>query len=59
MLLVAFGGITSTVAKIMGDFTEKALLDSGSEDVVMTDGGLALQQPFSFTSLQLELSSSS
>lgn len=41
-ILVAFGGITSTVAKIMGDFTEKALLDSGSEDVVMTDGGFSL-----------------
>jgi len=41
-LLVAFGGITSTVAKIMGDFTEKALLESGSEDIVMTDGGFSL-----------------
>ena len=37
-----FGGVTSTVAKLMGDFTEKALLDSGSEDVVMTDGGFSL-----------------
>ena len=41
-MLIAFGGVTSTVAKLMGDFTEKALLDSGSEDVVMTDGGFSL-----------------
>ena len=41
-MMIAFGGITSTVAKLMGDFTEKALLDSGSEDVVMTDGGFSL-----------------
>ena len=41
-MLIAFGAVTSTVAKLMGDFTEKALLDSGSEDVVMTDGGFSL-----------------
>mgnify|MGYP006259943505 FL=1 len=41
-MLIAFGGVTSTVAKLMGDFTEKALLDSGSEDVIMTDGGFSL-----------------
>ena len=41
-MLIAFGGVTSSVAKLMGDFTEKALLDSGSEDVVMTDGGFSL-----------------
>ena len=41
-MLIAFGAVTSTVTKLMGDFTEKALLDSGSEDVVMTDGGFSL-----------------
>ena len=41
-MLIAFGAVTSTVAKLMGDFTENALLDSGSEDVVMTDGGFSL-----------------
>ena len=37
-----FGGLTATITMLIGDFTEKAVLDSGVEDVVASTGGFYL-----------------
>ena len=37
-----FGGLTATITMLIGDFTEKAVLDSGVEDVVASTSGFYL-----------------
>ena len=37
-----FGGLTATITMLIGDFTEKAVLDSGIEDVVASTSGFYL-----------------
>ena len=37
-----FGGLTATITMLIGDFTEKAVLDSGVEDVVVSTSGFYL-----------------
>ena len=37
-----FGGLTATITMLIGDFTEKAVLDSGVEDVIASTSGFYL-----------------
>ena len=37
-----FGGLTATITMLIGDFTEKAVIDSGVEDVVASSSGFYL-----------------
>ena len=39
---IMFGGLTATITMLIGDFTEKAVLDSGVEDIVASTSGFYL-----------------
>lgn len=40
--LTMIGGLTSTIVRLMGDFTSQAVLDSGVEEAVASTGGFLL-----------------